>query len=40
MADKLLTAPRGRIGTVIGRWDDETKLRLNRTLAFVAGLGQ
>lgn len=40
MVDKLLTVPRARIGSVIGRLDDETVLRLNRTLAFVVGLGQ
>ncbi len=40
MADKLLTVPRARLGRVIGRLDDETLLRLNRTLAFVVGLGQ
>ncbi len=40
MVDKLLTVPRARIGKVIGHLDDETMLRLNRTLAFVIGLGQ
>lgn len=40
MVDKLLTAPLARIGSVMGRLDDETLLRLNRTLAFVVGLGQ
>ena len=40
MVDKLLTVPRGRVGEVIGHLDDETMLRLNRTLAFVVGLGQ
>jgi mRNA interferase MazF len=40
MVDKILTVPRTRVGGVIGRLDDETLLRLNRTLAFVVGLGQ
>lgn len=40
MADKVVTVARSRIGKVIGRLDDETLLRLNRTLAFVIGLGQ
>jgi len=39
MVDKILTVPRARIGARIGRLDDETLLRLNRTLAFVLGLG-
>ncbi len=40
MVDKIVTVARSRIGKVIGRLDDETMLRLNRTLAFVVGLGQ
>jgi len=40
MVDKILTVPRARIGSVIGRLDDETLLRLNRTLAFVVGLAE
>ncbi len=40
MVDKILTVPVQRIGKVIGQLDDETLLRLNRTLAFVVGLGQ
>ena len=40
MVDKLLTGPLGRVGSVVGRLDDEILLRLNRTLAFVVGLGQ
>lgn len=40
MVDKILTVPRERIGDVMGHLDDETLLRLNRTLAFVVGLGQ
>ncbi len=40
MVDKIVTIPVARIGKVIGHLDDETVLRLNRTLAFVAGLGE
>lgn len=40
MVDKLLTVPRNRLGSVIGKLDDETMVRLNRTLALVIGLGQ
>jgi mRNA interferase MazF len=40
MVDKLLTVPRARLGPVIGRLDEETLLRLNRTLAFVVGLAE
>jgi mRNA interferase MazF len=40
MVDKIVMVPRARLGAVIGRLDDETMLRLNRTLAFVMGLGQ
>jgi mRNA interferase MazF len=40
MVDKILAVPRTRIGSVIGRLDDETLLRLNRTLAFVLGLAE
>lgn len=40
MVDKILTVPRARIGSIIGHLDDETIVRLNRTLAFVVGLGQ
>lgn len=40
MVDKVVTIPVARIGKVIGHLDDETVLRLNRTLAFVAGLGE
>jgi mRNA interferase MazF len=38
MTDKLLTVPLTRVGGKIGRLDDETMIRLNRTLAFVIGL--
>lgn len=40
MTDKIVAVARSRIGKAIGRIDDETILRLNRTLAFVIGLGQ
>lgn len=40
MVDKLLTVPRNRLGAAFGRIDDETLVRLNRTLAFVAGLAE
>ncbi len=40
MVDKLLRVPLDRVGNVMGRLDDEFLLRLNRTLAFVVGLGQ
>lgn len=40
MVDKILTVPRSRVGPVLGRLDDESLLRLNRTLAFVVGLAE
>ena len=40
MVDKLVAVRRSRIGKRIGRLDDETVLRLNRTLAFVVGLAE
>ena len=40
MVDKILTVPRARVGSAVGRLDDETLLRLNRTLAFVVGLAE
>lgn len=40
MVEKIITVPVARVGKVIGQFDDETLLRLNRTLAFVVGLGQ
>ncbi len=39
MVDNLLAVTRERITEVIGRIDDEQLLRLNRTLAFVVGIG-
>ena len=38
MADKLLALPRERIRERIGAVDDETLLRLNRSLALMLGL--
>ena len=40
MVDKLLTVPRTRLSAPFGRIDDETLVRLNRTLAFVVGLAE
>ena len=40
MVDKLLTVRGARVGKVVGKLDDETLLRLNRTLAFVVGLAE
>jgi mRNA interferase MazF len=40
MVDKLLTVPAAKIGKSIGRLDDESLVRLNRTLAFVVGLAE
>jgi len=39
MVDKLLTVPREKVTQVIGRLTDEQLVHLNRTLAFVVGLG-
>jgi mRNA interferase MazF len=38
MVDKLVTVPVEKVGKRIGRLDDETLVRLNRTLTFVVGL--
>jgi mRNA interferase MazF len=38
MVDKLVTVPRERLGTKIGRLDDEDMLRLNRALMVFLGL--
>ena len=40
MVDKLVTLRRERIGERIGALDEQTRLRLDRTLAFVLGLGR
>lgn len=39
MVDKLLAVSRKRITGVVGRINDEQLLQLNRTLAFVVGIG-
>lgn len=39
MADKLVTIRKERMGPKIGQLNSEELLRLNRTLAFVVGLG-
>ncbi len=39
MVDKLLTVPRKKIAGAIGSLTDEQMVQLNRTLAFVLGLG-
>jgi mRNA interferase MazF len=39
MVEKILTIPREKISQVIGRLGDEQLVQLNRTLAFVVGLG-
>ena len=39
MVDKIVALRRERLGQVAGTLDDETMLRLDRTLAFVLGLG-
>jgi len=38
MADKITTVPRARIGTRIGRLDDEDMIRLNRAVVVFLGL--
>lgn len=39
MVDKLMTTPRDRIGSVIGRLDDDLMIRLTRAIALWLGLG-
>ena len=39
MTEKIISMPRRRIGEAVGRLDDETMTTLNRSLAFVLGLG-
>jgi len=36
--DKILTVARERIGSVIGRLDDATLLKVNRSLAVFVGI--
>lgn len=38
MADKLTTIPRNKLGRRIGRLDDETMLRLNRSIVVFLGM--
>ena len=38
MLDRITTAPRGKIGAVIGHLDDATMLMVNRALAVFLGL--
>jgi mRNA interferase MazF len=38
MADKLTTVPRAKLGSRLGRLDDEDALRLNRAMLVVLGL--
>lgn len=38
MLDQITTAPRGKIGAVIGHLDDATMLMVNRALAVFLGL--
>lgn len=40
MVDKIVALRRERIGDVIGRLDDETLIRLNRSLALFLGFAQ
>jgi len=40
MVDKVVTVRASRVARVVGRLDDESLLRLNRTLAFVLGLAE
>jgi len=37
--DKLFTLPVEKVAEVVGRVTDEQRMQLNRTLAFVVGLG-
>jgi mRNA interferase MazF len=38
MADKLTTVPKGKLGRRIGRFDDETMLRLDRAMMVFLGM--
>jgi mRNA interferase MazF len=38
MVDKITTVPRGKLGSRIGRLDDEDIVRLNRAIVVVVGL--
>ena len=39
MVDKITTIRRDKVRQVIGRLDDDTIIRLNRSMAFWLGLG-
>jgi hypothetical protein len=39
MVDKIATIRRGKVRQVIGRLDEDTIIRLNRSMAFWLGLG-
>lgn len=39
MTDKVLTVPKAKVSEPIGRLSDEQLVQLNRTLAFVMGIG-
>ena len=39
MVEKILTLPRNKVTQIIGQLTDEQLVQLNRTLAFVVGLG-
>ncbi len=38
MVDKITAVPRGRIGGVIGRLDDQNMIRIDRALALLLGI--
>ena len=38
MVDKVTTVPRARLGTLIGRLDDDILVRVNRALALWFGI--
>ena len=38
MVDKITTAPKGKVGTLVGRLDDDDLLRLNRAMLVFLGL--
>jgi mRNA interferase MazF len=40
MVDKLTTVPRSKLGTRIGRLDDEDMIRLNRAMVVFLGLAR
>jgi len=38
MADKLTTVPKRKVGSLVGRLDDEDLVRLNRAIVVFLGL--